>query len=201
MKLSKFLSGLTALFLSTAISVSSLSISSYAINDESSEFVCLAPYEIEISLDEIDEEGFDVVLYYDDTIQSVSVYEGDFSNIPAEVADNSIGTFHLGLTFNMYVGHYNLYWQINLEQLTYMSAEVYCKDTAVFFPETFFEQSVTQRFDGSSSLGYGYTSYFDISSSYDTVKVGWKNCQLSSITDTYYIGNASQTVKLADLRP
>ncbi|MCM1132250.1 MAG: hypothetical protein NC340_02140 [Ruminococcus flavefaciens] len=199
MKLLKLFSKLTAVFLSSVISVSFLSVSTYAVDNENFECVYLDDYEMEVSLEELADKGVEAILYYDDTTQSVSVYNGDFLIAPLEVTENSLGSFHVGLTFNKYQDSYNLHWQINLSQLTYMSAEVYCKDTAVFFPTVFFEDVVTQRFNGSSSLGFGGSSYFDIPSGYDKVRVGWKNCTLSSVTDTYYIGDDSGVVTLSDL--
>lgn len=199
MKVNKILSGITAVMLST---VSTLPSFSFAIEGTSYDTVKeyhVESFESEVPFDELIGEGVTGLLYYDDNTESVEVYVGD--DIDEVDSINEIGSFTVRLTFDISRNRYYQSWEIHYPQLTYMSADIYCSTTS-YPPSYYNSESVSQSYTGAYGSGYGQSyTYFSISSSVEKVRVGWTNCYISSVTDSFSVAPGSSIVYPEDLRP
>lgn len=202
MKISKIFKTIVSTIMTFMISLSIIPVTSYAIeksvNDQIDEYRVDA-YEIELSASDLIAGGCIGTFYYDDTTDSIAVYTGDdFGSLNIE----SLGSLSVHLVFNMTHNSYYLSWEIYYPQITYFSADLYCRDTSWFFPTYYYESSVSRSYSGAYNHEYGSTySYSSIPSSVDTVRVGWKNAYISSVTDSFAVPNGSSLVNPEDVRP
>jgi hypothetical protein len=184
------------------IFLSIMPVTSYAIEKSVTEQIDeyrVDAYDIELSVPDLITDGCTGTFYYDETTDSIAVYTGDdFGSLNIE----ALGTLSVHLVFSMTHNRYYLSWEIYYPQITYFSADLYCRDTSWFFPTYYDESSVSQPYSGAYNHEYGATySYFSIPSNVDTVRVGWKNAYISSFSGSFAVANGSSLVDPEDVLP
>lgn len=193
---------MASMALAFIIGLSAIPFYSYALDETNYEQISeykLDSYELEIPTSDLIDDGFTGILYYDDSTESIEVYTGeDFSTLDAI----AVGSLTVRLSFSITHNRYYLSWEIHYPQLTYFSADLYCRDTSLFFPTYYVNTSESQSYTGANSLGYGQSyTYFSIPSSIDKVRVGWTDEYISSVTNSFYVQDGNSVVNPANVRP
>ena len=147
-----------------------------------------------ITLSEL-ENGIDVIIVKDGSSLKAVTQE------QRKALKNSVidfGTFHVGIVKNSSTKAH-LYWKATGTQITYVSGTIYCKNTSILKPKSYYSGSIDEYKDlnGRYNKANGTTDSFKIPKSAKKVKVGWKNVYITTIAGgKAYLGNASSTVKL-----
>lgn len=201
----KVISVLFALVLT--FSMSPASLAAPIQQDES-----LSEFSFEASLEDLqdgitfvisknEDGGFVVrqILVEDAVAQNEEAVPFDVEAIPYYTPGDT--AFHCGLTHLWDNGVAYLHWEAHGDQLTNVKAKVYCKDTSILFPKSYFNDYINEYddLDGMYDNAYGQTEFFSIPDDVEKVKVGWSNVYITTVKDgKMSVPDASQTVKLKD---
>lgn len=111
-------------------------------------------------------------------------------------------TFHCGLKYDKNTHKGYLHWTATGDKLTRVQANVFCRETTILFPESFFDGDIDGYSDlrGQYNSAYGATGSFEIPSNIKKVKVGWDNAYVTTLEDgKMSMSNASETITLSKL--
>ena len=147
-----------------------------------------------ISLSDL-ERGIDVVIVKDGSSLK-AVTQEQRKSIKRAVID--FGTFHVGIVKDSSTKAH-LYWSATGTQITNVSGTIYCSNTSILKPKSYFSGRIDEykHLNGRYNKANGSTKSFSIPKNTKKVKVGWKNVYITTIAGgKAYLGNASSTVKL-----
>jgi len=142
-----------------------------------------------------------------DKIFSFNTYKSYWKHIKAVTQEQrksikraviDFGTFHVGIVKDSSTKAH-LYWSATGTQITNVSGTIYCSNTSILKPKSYFSGRIDEYKDlnGRYNKANGSTKSFSIPKNTKKVKVGWKNVYITTIAGgKAYLGNASSTVKL-----
>jgi hypothetical protein len=110
----------------------------------------------------------------------------------------SIGVFHVGVVRDSATTAH-LYWTATGNQLTYVSAKIYCVKSSKLSPQTYYSGYIERYPDlnGTTGIAGGATNSFSVPSKTTKVKVGWKNAVIITVQDgPIHLPNSSCAVEL-----
>lgn len=176
----------------------SLSVGVYAAPVQTDELP-LDDFSINVSVDDL-QDGITVVIEEDEngncTVRQISSEEAmALENNPSP---RILGTFHCGLEYNSSTSQGHIHWKATGDRLTRVQATVYCKNTSVLYPETYFDEDIDGYTDlsGRYNDAHGSTDNFNIPRDVDFVSVGWSSATVSTVTKTTKLAPASQIVTI-----
>lgn len=162
-------------------------------------------FEVEFDINELSSNGIKVVIEKDSNGNYITRKVTDSGPDSSKTMETQkqqaeiIAEFHVGLSYYAPARLANLHWEARGKQLTRVSADGYCKSTSILFPESYFDGALEGYSDlqGRYNSAAGTGDTFSIPDGVTTVKVGWKNAYITTVTNgKMSVASSAQLVTL-----